>query len=253
MGLSTQILNGTLVPDGMFPFMVALVHRSNGEAFCGGVMVTNKHILTAAHCFDRVGWRTVDVRIGQNDIEERETYDTRADIRRVKIHERYREKGSSGKLTPLHDLAIVTLSQVVNSQLVEPICLPEGDKDVSEYEDQGVVAGWGHTSSSRFDNTVSRLRYAKLDTYDVETCRDKYEYFVGRDKFDITDRMICGGNDKTDACSGDSGGPLMFLHNYRWELYGVVSFGPTRCGNSDLPGVFTRVDKYLDWIKRHTS
>ena len=39
----------------------------------------------------------------------------------------------------------------------------------------------------------------------------------------------------------------------RWEVQGVVSFGPKTCGSDKLPGVFTKVDKYLPWIRRNTK
>ena len=41
--------------------------------------------------------------------------------------------------------------------------------------------------------------------------------------------------------------------NLRWEVQGVVSFGPKTCGSDDLPGVFTKVDKYLPWIRRNSN
>ncbi len=81
-------------------------------------------------------------------------------------------------------------------------------------------------------------------------CQAKYDNFLLGKTLGvrISDAMLCAGNDKTDACAGDSGGPLLWTESRRWTVGGVVSFGPSSCGN-DAPGVYTRVDKYLSWIR----
>lgn len=58
---------------------------------------------------------------------------------------------------------------------------------------------------------------------------------------------LCAGEMGKDACGGDSGGPLMYMRNGVYEVVGVVSFGPTSCGSS-LPGVYTKVFLYRNWI-----
>merc|ERR1711872_1149304 len=79
-------------------------------------------------------------------------------------------------------------------------------------------------------------------------------------------KQVCaGGEQGKDSCKGDSGGPLVInKFNKRggpkrllpdsfdsaWYLYGVVSFGATRCGNGS-PGLYTRVSRYIDWIKEN--
>lgn len=67
----------------------------------------------------------------------------------------------------------------------------------------------------------------------------------------LSDRQLCaGGEQGYDSCNGDSGAPLVAANfragnNY---LVGIVSFGPERCGTYNQPGVYTRIDKYIDWI-----
>jgi hypothetical protein len=115
-GPSTTIFGGVKAEEGELPFMVSFVTRW-GTSFCGGVLITRKHVLTAAHCFDNRSWRNgeVDVRIGQTDITEREEWGTTAYIRNVKVHEKYEKKGQfpSRRVTPFHDIAIITLSRQI--------------------------------------------------------------------------------------------------------------------------------------------
>ena len=88
-----------------------------------------------------------------------------------------------------------------------------------------------------------------MDEHSAKDCQAKYDNFLlGKTvSVRISSAMLCAGNEKTDACAGDSGGPLLWMEARRWTVGGVVSFGPSSCGNL-APGVYTRVDNYLDWI-----
>ena len=186
---------------------------------------------------------------------------------------RYEPDGGpdSVRVTPLNDIAIITLDRVITTRAVTPICLPERTRTFPS--GQGVVAGWGQTTRATKGKQVSELLYAFIDVYNTTQCRQKYTDFVSGDTeiFEINEKMICGGNSQTDTCKGntentgdvrlvcykgDSGGPLMYNElwsSLRWEVQGVVSFGPKTCGSDKLPGVFTKVDKYLPWIRRNTK
>eukprot|EP00092_Neocalanus_flemingeri_P077522 GFUD01096289.1.p1 GENE.GFUD01096289.1~~GFUD01096289.1.p1 ORF type:complete len:423 (+),score=81.40 GFUD01096289.1:167-1435(+) len=256
LAASPFIFGGEKAEDGEFPFMVSLVNR-RGKSFCGGVLISRKHVLTAAHCFDNRNWRSdrLEVRIGQADLSEREERGTRANIRNVKIHERYENRGKypSKRVTPLNDIAIITLDRIVTSPAVFIVCLPNGKQNSG----QAFITGWGKTTKKIFDTSVTELRKAKVDTYTARTCQDKYTNFVKDEEIvQVNQNMLCAGNQNTDTCEGDSGGPLLYNERwteYRWTVYGVVSFGPKICANPDLPGVYTKVDKYLGWIKKNTK
>ena len=126
-------------------------------------------------------------------MEEKESSGTMANIKSVKIHEEYRRQNSGGKLTPLHDIAIITLDRPITRYSVEPICLPPSSSSSSDVT-EAVVAGWGITTRTIYGKSQTKLRYAKLETYDVDECRSKYENFVRGDKIDINTNMICAGN-----------------------------------------------------------
>ena len=120
---------------------------------------------------------------------------------------------------------------------------------------------------------MRQLRKAKVETISARTCQAKYTDFVKNPEIVvISEDMFCAGNQKADACagklyikalqekssciSGDSGGPLLYnarWTKFRWTVYGVVSFGPKICADTKLPGVFTKVDRYLHWIQTNTQ
>lgn len=98
-----------------------------------------------------------------------------------------------------------------------------------------------------FPSTGSRSAIKQklgIKVYDQERCRTKF----ATKKAEITPKQLCAGGDfAKDSCHGDSGGPLMKLQKV-WTLEGVVSYG-NRCGLEDWPGVYTRVQEYMNWIR----
>ncbi|CAG2121751.1 unnamed protein product, partial [Medioppia subpectinata] len=127
---------------------------------------------------------------------------------------------------------------------VKPICLPQRNRD---YAGQlAVVTGWGHTS---FGGSGSpQLRQVSLPVWNNTWCDSSYSV-------DISDQMLCAGNPRggKDSCQGDSGGPLMLQGpNQRWMIIGVVSWG-IKCGEPNQPGVYTRISKYIDWIRANSN
>ena len=68
----------------------------------------------------------------------------------------------------------------------------------------------------------------------------------------VTPQMFCAAakTDGRDTCGGDSGGPILREDGKGgWVQVGVVSFGVGQCGNAALPGVYTRLALYTDWIR----
>ena len=86
---------------------------------------------------------------------------------------------------------------------------------------------------------------------DIPTCDENYDQV---NNIGIDNSQVCAGLGDRDSCSGDSGGPMLSsaLNNGRWSVIGITSFG-VKCGDPRFPGVYTRVDQYLDWISRNTQ
>lgn len=109
------------------------------------------------------------------------------------------------------------------------------------------MAGWGVTLEGSLV-LASSLQEASLPLVSLGACREALGEAV-------TDNMLCAGGVRgQDACQGDSGGPLMGEDpdTNRVYLAGVVSWG-VGCARDNLPGVYTRVTQYTDWIRQITE
>ena len=116
------------------------------------------------------------------------------------------------------------------------------------------MAGWGRTYRNDFDTEgVPSAIQQKLEmpVVTIAECKQAYNQFTGQnlgEDIKIGDHICAGGEDKKDACKGDSGGPLMGRDGSGpYVLVGVVSGGTTYCGIG-IPALFTRVSSYMNWI-----
>ncbi|XP_077983186.1 transmembrane protease serine 9-like [Glandiceps talaboti] len=108
------------------------------------------------------------------------------------------------------------------------------------------VIGWGETSTETFSETLQEV---SLQLFDDTECAKRHSH-------SITKNMLCAfppnGQKGKDACKGDSGGPLMAIVEDQWTLIGLVSWG-IGCADPNLPGVYTNVLRFKEWIERTIS
>lgn len=234
-------IGGVTAPT-RWPWMVAIFNGNARRQLCGGTLIDERHIITAAHCF---AGRSLDpslysVQIGEIFLgEENANYG----VKDIKLHEGYQARYY------YDDIAIMRLTNPLPN--FTAACLPAQD-DIHQ-GDNVTVLGWGDLSyggpsSTRLQEVVN------IPIVGNSNCDSKFRTLPGAPfPRGITNNFLCAGLEEggKDACQGDSGGPLLLQHpEGSWSLVGVVSFG-YKCGEPGYPGVYTKVSSYLKWIEKY--
>lgn len=238
-GISTtaipKVTGGRPADPNAWPWMAALRRRRSENSYCGGVLITDRHILTAAHCTDNYKETDLTVRLGEYKFSS--LNETRS--REFRVSE-IRQHADFDPTTYDNDIAVLKLQQpALFNSYIWPVCMPPVEDTYEGY--MGIVTGWG--TQEFLGATSDVLMEVSIPIWTQEKCKGA---FVER----ITDEVLCAGAPEggRDSCQGDSGGPLLVqLPNRRWVTVGIVSWG-IRCGEKNHPGIYTRVTKYSDWI-----
>lgn len=228
------IVGGSNAPAGLYPHQVSIQTKS-GFHFCGGSIIGDRHVLTAAHCV--VGQRASQMRV-EAGIVNLSSAGQIFSVSAIEVHPSYNSSTSD------YDIALLTLSSSASS--VGTVALVDADSEpvvVSPGTD-AIVTGWGTLSEG--GSSPDRLQQVTVPILSNSECNGAYSPH-GQS---ITSRMICAGLlgvGGKDSCQGDSGGPLVVDGADGWAQAGVVSFG-FGCADADFPGVYTRVSSFASWI-----
>ncbi|TMS16699.1 Transmembrane protease serine 7 [Larimichthys crocea] len=236
-----RIVGGVNSVEGEWPWQVSLLF--SGNLYCGASILSPDWLISAAHCFSKE--RLSDPRYWSAHLGMLMQGSAKyvADIKRIVVHEYY------NAYTFDYDIALLQLNKPWPSSLrplVQPVCLPSPSHTVTANH-HCWVTGWGYRSEE--DKVLpSVLQKAEVSLLTQTDCKKSYG--------PISPRMLCAGvpSGEQDACRGDSGGPLSCKApgGSRWFLIGIVSWG-AGCGRPNLPGVYTRVNKFTSWIYSHIS
>jgi secreted trypsin-like serine protease len=259
--MNARIVNGEEAQIGTWGWAASfqLTSQYGGEHFCGGTIIDEQHIVTAAHCWSDIydlGFDPVNivrVLLGAHDKSSPELGSRYYYLESVRRHLRYDSDDPQQK----YDIAIVTLRETIDFQqmpLISRVCLPSfnstpADLSNPEYPPVGtnlVAIGWGdqRENSGIGSDTLRQVTVQAIDKND-STCR-----FSGQLNDPKTE--LCAAAPGKDTCQGDSGGPLMQWRSDHkvWELVGITSHG-RGCAERPYAGVYTRVAAYLDWIRTY--
>ncbi|KAJ8004051.1 hypothetical protein DPEC_G00154780 [Dallia pectoralis] len=235
--LRPRIVKGEVCPKGECPWQALLLYMDTFK--CGGIILSPRWILTAAHCLMGTLASHWQVVVGEHDRLVNEGTEQIRQVTKMLIYPQYIHN------TTDRDLALLRLDrEVVIGPFVIPVCLPASDGSFGRTlgaERSSVVSGWGRMSQA---GSLARiLQRLEVPHVPLQVCRST--------GLNVTRNMLCAGYEegKRDACQGDSGGPLVTFYKNTWFLTGVVSWGKG-CAGAQRYGVYTRVANFLDWINQ---
>lgn len=224
------IVGGKVVEGGSLRFAVAITSPF-GAQYCGGSLISDTHVLTAAHCNvsrgDQVVINRTDLRSDAGEV---------ISVAGVNRHPRY--NGQNTDAAPNNDIAIVTLSRAASQGTsIRPV----KHDTLTKPGESATVVGWGLTKEN--GNSSDVLRAVRVPFFSNADANRPGSY-----NGQVNRNMLAAGSTGKDSCQGDSGGPL-FMPNDAGDLrqVGIVSWG-NGCARRNFPGVYTRVANYYDWI-----
>ncbi|XP_039462871.1 trypsin-like [Oreochromis aureus] len=213
------IIHGGKAPESSMRYMVSV--QNNGGHVCGGFLITNNFVVTAAHCYH---YHPTHVVLGNHNLKNGQM----VAIKKKFVHNSY-ESPETGD-------DIMLLQLATTNGLRDVIQLPHAEIDLTANE-VCQVAGWGKTMSG--GKYVGELRVVDVSVINPQVCKNQWSQLPAN--------VICAGGYGTSKgfCQGDSGGPLVC----KGFAVGIVSFNHNRnCNYPELPNVYTDISKYLQWI-----
>lgn len=240
-----QILGGDEAVSGAWPWMTAILNAGESAdlyfaQYCGGVLIAPNWVLTAAHCVDGKSASDIDVAVGVYDLAS--WSGTRIGVQRIVKHPAYVNFYAN-------DIALLELK---SASVQQPITLFSGASaqgiDPKLLGQMTTLVGWGLADTTTEWYFPSKLRQVNLPVVADSYCNNVY------DGVTLSSSQLCGGYaDAKDACTGDSGGPMMLVVDGQWVHVGLVSFGADCQTENGYYGVYTRSSAHVDFIKQYVA
>ncbi|XP_044261620.1 uncharacterized protein LOC123009400 [Tribolium madens] len=236
-----RVVRGSMAQRGDYPWQAAIRVKGKTKAahWCGAVIISEKFVLTAAHCLIGYSKGAYVVVAGDYNVDEYEGTEQEAYIEDYYLHENFRQGHKMN-----NDIALIKLKGRgfrLNDD-VQAICLPDSDTNY-ETDLNCTISGYGSIESGK-SAFSHNLRAGWVPLQKREICTMPHVYGDA-----LTEGMICAGSldEGIDSCDGDSGGPLACLYDGVFTLYGITSWGQ-HCGYANKPGVYVKIAHYKRWI-----
>ncbi|KAG5669359.1 hypothetical protein PVAND_017247 [Polypedilum vanderplanki] len=240
------IINGAESKPGEWPWYVSIFRRR--EFICGSSLISDLHLLSAAHCFEYFGsyYELNDyfVLLGRFNLEDdNEKFFVSRNFSAIFLHPKYNQTAEAYRSNS--DISMIRMSQKVQfSDFIQPVCLPESNSNSANL--YGTVVGYGKSETDKIHEMTPRQ--AQMYSISFSECLLKapiYSYIV-------SSRSICVGGTNSIPCLGDSGGGF-FVKNSKsgqYEVKGIVSQAKRTngCDPKDFVA-FVDVAKFIDWIQ----
>ena len=263
-----KIINGTRVSIRAFSFIVSVVsllRSGHDSVYCGGQYIGNKTVVTAAHCVQNSNARDICVWFGLSQLQEGMTWCPQGGSGGNRVSKSILHPSWDGK-TMSNDVALLFLDEepYVESTAVT---LPES----LYYDKEGThlfILGYGKTDPDAFFQPPLHTFVLRLGERVVVLPPQKFGRLLVNESVMLvagdprlltdtsatTDGATDGVHGYTDTCQGDSGGPLFSFNENtnKSVLVGITSWGIS-CGYLGLPGVYTRVSAFTEWIRASTT
>ncbi|CAN7984873.1 unnamed protein product [Ixodes hexagonus] len=233
-----RIVDGDDAVPGSWPWQASLhsVPFFESRFFCGAALISDRLVLTAAHCVTYQAPQFSMVHLGSHARNSRDATEVLVPIEHVCMHPDAKK-----------DIAIVKLAQKVNfTDVIRPACLPEADSELPDRTSL-YVTGWGRTIEDEPSSMAEVLQQTMTKSVANSRCAEQYN----RDN----DDEICTSHEYGSTCNYDSGGPLVRKDdNGAWILEGLVAAGPKLCRSWQHRAMrYTKLSHFVRWIDAYSE
>ena len=236
--IQPQVVGGDPVSGGKYPFVAALLDKTRRgsdyqQQFCGGTLIDQDSVLTAAHCVKGALPAQLQVVVGRTLLDS--DGGQKRNVAAIVRHPKY----TTPKLSHNYDAAVLQLKGP-DVTGIEPVKLPATTQNAFETPGRKLtIAGWGNTrqqspGGKEPDSFPNRMQEAEVPVVSDRAANRVYDRYTRR-------LMVAAGREGKDTCQGDSGGPMFERTDRGFYQVGITSFG-AGCGARNFPGVYTEVN-----------